>query len=91
MVGDARATGAIGPCEPIEVVVRWASALTGVLLTRNIGAGSPIAIDPVGLAEALQHELLRGWGASSEAIDRADQHLVDLRRSGPLAPVPDRG
>ena len=80
--------GAIDACEPIELVVRWASALTGVLLTRNIGGGSPIVIEPARLANDLQRELLRGWGATPDALEQAEAHVARLAAGGPLAPPP---
>lgn len=86
VVAEGRDLGALQPGEPIEAVVRLAAGLTGVLLTRNIGQGSPIIIEPARLATDLQRDLLRGWGAAPEALAAADRHVAVLAGQGPLAP-----
>lgn len=91
--GEVVAAGAVGVIEvddPMDVVIRWAAALTGVLLTTNLAPLNPRAFDGRRLAPVLQRDLLTGWGAPSELVARAEQHVTDLAAVGPLAPpVPD--
>ncbi len=89
--GEVVAAGAVGAIEvsdPMDVVIRWAASLTGVLLTANLASLNPRAFDGRRLAPILQRDLLAGWGAPRELIDRAEAHVADLETSGPLAPLP---
>jgi AcrR family transcriptional regulator len=87
--GEVVAAGAVGVIEvddPMDVVIRWAAALTGVLLTTNLAPLNPRAFDGRRLAPVLQHDLLVGWGAPKELVVRAEAHVAELAGSGPLAP-----
>ncbi|MCU1378664.1 MAG: Transcriptional regulator, TetR family protein [Acidimicrobiales bacterium] len=75
--------------DPMDLVIRWAAALTGVLLTSNLAPLNPKAFDGRRLARILQSDLLRGWGASPERVARAEQHVAALEAGGPLAPPLD--
>lgn len=72
--------------EPMDVVIRWAAALTGVLLTTNMAPLNPRAFDGRRLARILQHDLLLGWGAPPSVVAVAEAHLEALEATGPLAP-----
>jgi AcrR family transcriptional regulator len=87
-VDAAIAVDAIAADDPIELVIRLAAGMTGVLLTANLGTGGPIEIDAPPLARRLLHELLLGWGASAEAVAAAAEHVERLVAAGPLAPIP---
>jgi AcrR family transcriptional regulator len=89
-VAEACEVGAIAADEPVDLVIRLAAGMTGVLLTANLGPGGPIAFDPPSLARRLQRELLLGWGASADAVARAEAHADELAATGPLAPNPER-
>jgi AcrR family transcriptional regulator len=82
----AVAIGAIRVDDPMDVVIRWAAALTGVLLTANLASLNPRAFDGRRLAPILQRDLLAGWGAPPELIDRAEAHVAELEAEGQLAP-----
>lgn len=88
--GEVVAAGAVGVIvvdDPMDLVIRWAAALTGVLLTTNLAPLNPRAFDGRRLAPVLQRDLLLGWGAPAALVDRAEAHVADLEASGPLAPV----
>lgn len=87
-VEDAEATGAIVVDDPMNLVIRWAAALTGALLTGNLAALNPEAFDGQRLAMNLQHDLLVGWGASAVQVSTALRHVDALAGDGPLAPIP---
>jgi AcrR family transcriptional regulator len=85
-VTAAAAVGAITVDEPRDVVIRWAAALTGVLLTSNLAPLNPDAFDGRRLARILQRDLLAGWGAPADALAAAERHVADLEAGGDLAP-----
>ena len=78
--------GAIEVDDPMDVVIRWAAALTGALLTSNLAPLNPTAFDGRRLARLLQRDLLLGWGAPPELVDRAEAHVEALAAAGSLAP-----
>ena len=91
--GEVVAAGAVGVVavdDPMDVVIRWAAALTGVLLTTNLAPLNPRAFDGRRLAPILQRDLLLGWGAPKALVERAEAHVADLERAGPLAPAAAR-
>lgn len=81
-VESATRSGAIGAQEPMDLVIRWAAALTGALLTSNLASLNPLAFDGSRLAVNLQRDLLLGWGGSVAAVDRAEAHVEELRSEG---------
>ncbi|NLD76138.1 MAG: helix-turn-helix transcriptional regulator [Acidimicrobiales bacterium] len=83
----AAAAGVVTVDDPMDVVIRWAAALTGVLLTTNLAPLNPRAFDGRRLAPVLQRDLLLGWGAPAHLLDRAEAHVVELEAVGPLAPA----
>lgn len=83
---DGVAAGAVVVDDPMDVVIRWAAALTGVLLTSNLAPLNPTAFDGRRLARILQHDLLLAWAVSPELVARAEAHVADLEAEGPLAP-----
>ncbi len=85
-VVHAATLGAIVIDDAMDVVIRWAAALTGVLLTSNLAPLNPRAFDGRRLAPVLQRDLLAGWGARADLIDRAEAHVAELVAAGPLAP-----
>lgn len=85
-VEEGEALGAIHVGDPMDVVIRWAAALTGALLTSNLAPLNPRAFDGRRLAHLLQRDLLLGWGADPELLRRAEAHLEELARTGSLAP-----
>lgn len=72
--------------DAMDVVIRWAAALTGTLLTSNMAPLNPRAFDGPRLARILQHDLLLGWGADRNRLARAEAHVAELAASGSLAP-----
>ena len=78
--------GVIVVDDAMDVVIRWAAALTGVLLTSNLAPLNPRAFDGRRLARVLQHDLLAGWGVSADLLERAEAHVEALESVGPLAP-----
>jgi AcrR family transcriptional regulator len=87
-VDDATRVGAIAVDDPMNVVIRWAAALTGALLTGSLVDLNPEAFDGPRLARHLQRDLLAGWGVPAASLDRAESHVRTLRGDGPLAPEP---
>lgn len=85
-VEEGVALGAIRVGDAMDVVIRWAAALTGTLLTSNLAPLNPRAFDGRRLAHLLQRDLLLGWGAAPELVDRAEEHLAELAATGSLAP-----
>ena len=85
-VVTAAGLGAIEVDDPMDVVIRWAAALTGVLLTSNLAPLNPVAFDGRRLATVLQRDLLLGWGAPRALVERAEEHVAQLAAAGPLAP-----
>ena len=85
-VVTASEAGAVAVDDPMDVVVRWAAALTGALLTSNLAPLNPVAFDGRRLALLLQRDLLLGWGAAPALVDRAEAHVAALEAAGPLAP-----
>lgn len=83
---EVGAVAAVAGDDPMDVVIRWAAALTGALLTSNMAPLNPKAFDGRRLARQLQHDLLVGWGAPAEALVRAEDHVARLEADGPLAP-----
>ena len=83
---EVGAVPAIASDDPMDVVIRWAAALTGTLLTSNMAPLNPKAFDGRRLARLLQHDLLLGWGADPARLAQAEQHVADLEAEGPLAP-----
>lgn len=89
VVVGASEAGAIRPLvDPAGAVVRWAAALTGVLLTENVAQVAEYPFEPKALARELLHELLLGWGATDEDVARVEAHVAALAADGPLAPRP---
>ena len=86
-VEEGVALGAIRVGDAMDVVIRWAAALTGALLTSNLAPLNPRAFDGRRLALLLQRDLLLGWGADPERVDAAERHATELARSGSLAPA----
>lgn len=87
-VEAAASAGAIQVDDAMNLVIRWAAALTGALLTGNLASLNPEAFDGQRLAVNLQHDLLIGWGATAEQVALASRHVETLAAGGPLAPVP---
>lgn len=87
-VVDAQAVGAIGEGDAMNMVVRWAAALTGALLTGRLAPLNREAFDGTRLAQNLQRDLLAGWGADPVDLERAVGHVDELRSQGSLAPEP---
>lgn len=85
-VVTAAGLGAIEVGDAMDVVIRWAAALTGVLLTSNLAPLNPVAFDGRRLATILQRDLLLGWGAPRALVERAEEHVAQLEAAGPLAP-----
>lgn len=85
-VATANRIGAITVDDAMDVVIRWASALTGVLMVSNLAPLNPRAFDGRRLGPLLQRDLLAGWGACAELIERAEAHVKQLEADGPLAP-----
>lgn len=88
-VEAAGALGVIDVADPMDLVIRWAAALTGALLTSNLAPLNPTAFDGRRMARALQHDLLLGWGAPTALVTKAEAHLHHLADQGPLAPRVD--
>jgi AcrR family transcriptional regulator len=84
---EAGAIDDLGGTDPMDIVIRWAAALTGVLLTTNLAPLNPRAFDGLRLARVLQRDLLLGWGAPRSAVDRAEAHVAALEAEGSLAPL----
>lgn len=80
------AMAGIADDDPMDVVIRWAAALTGVLLTSNLAPLNPRAFDGRRLARVLQRDLLLGWGAPLSSVKAAEDHIAALRSDGALAP-----
>lgn len=78
--------GAVQVGDEMDLVVRWAAALTGALLTSNLKPVDLAAFDGSRLARLLQRDLLLGWGAAPDLVDRAERHVALLAEEGPLAP-----
>ena len=87
-VEAAASAGAIEVDDAMNLVIRWAAALTGALLTGNLAPLNPKAFDGQRLALNLQRDLLIGWGASTTQVQLAFAHVEALAASGSLAPVP---
>lgn len=88
--GEVVAAGEVGAIrvdDPMDLVIRWAAALTGVLLTTNLAPLNERAFDGRRLAPVLQRDLLLGWGAEAALVDRAEDHVAALEADGPLAPT----
>lgn len=88
VVGASEAGAIRSQHDPAGAVVRWAAALTGVLLTENIAQVPDYPFEPRALARELLHELLLGWGARPEHVERVEAHIAALEADGPLAPPP---
>ncbi|MEI7592605.1 MAG: helix-turn-helix domain-containing protein [Actinomycetes bacterium] len=71
-----------------ERVVRWITALNGVLLVDNLGPLNRHLFRAQHLARALTADLLVGWGASRPDVEVAASHVERLSAIGPLAPSP---
>ncbi len=87
-VEAAVAVDAIQVDDAMNLVVRWAAALTGALLAGNLASLNPEAFDGQRLAINLQRDLLRGWGATSDQVAQAFGHVDDLSTEASLAPIP---
>jgi AcrR family transcriptional regulator len=85
-VTEAGERGAIVVDDAMALVIRWAAALTGCLLTMNLSPLNPVAFDGRRLARLVQHDLLAGWGAPADALRRAEDHVAFLEQVAPLAP-----
>ena len=87
-VEAAAAVDAIHVDDAMNLVVRWAAALTGALLAGNLASLNPEAFDGQRLAINLQRDLLQGWGATSDQVTQAFVHVEDLSADASLAPIP---
>lgn len=87
-VAAAGEVGAIRVDDAMNLVIRWAAALTGALLTGNLAPLNPEAFDGQRLALNLQRDLLLGWGASPGDVSTATAHVDGLASEAPLAPEP---
>ena len=91
----ARAEGmldTVADDDPMHVVIRWAAALTGALLTSNLSPLNPVAFDGPLLACQIQRDLMLGWGAPPDLVKQALAHVDALAAGGPLAAkLPEAG
>ena len=87
-VEAAADVGAIRVDDAMNLVIRWAAALTGALLAGNLASLNPEAFDGQRLAINLQRDLLMGWGATRDQVTQAFDHVDELAREASLAPVP---
>lgn len=77
--------GALDAGDALQRTVVLAASLNGVLLLGHIARVDPELFDPSRQAEALVHDLLRGWGADPEALQAARERVDALAEAGPLA------
>lgn len=85
-LAEAAESGQLDPGPQLERVIIWAACLGGVLETDSL---SPYIAELGGgrLARVTNLDLLRGWGAPPELLDRATTLIDDLARAGSLAPI----
>jgi AcrR family transcriptional regulator len=88
LLDDAVEAGAIEPGDSLDRVVRWMSALNGVLLLERISPVDRYLFRAPHHGRRLTGDLLVGWGAERSAVEVAESHVDRLAALGPLAPPP---
>jgi AcrR family transcriptional regulator len=78
--------GALAPGDAMDRTVVLLATINGVLAVDNLSRVDADLFDGRRLALATLPVLLGGWGASTDAIERAGRPLEALARRGPLAP-----
>jgi AcrR family transcriptional regulator len=86
LLDEAASLGAITAAGSWERVVLWLAAINGVVQTARLAIYDPVLFGGVRLATQLNLDLLRGWGADPDELDRASRHIDRLAAEGPLAP-----
>jgi AcrR family transcriptional regulator len=86
VLDQAAEVGALAPADPWPRVISWVAAVNGVVQTGRLAVYDPDLFHGAELAAQLNLDLLRGWGAPSDALAAATE-LVDRQAdAGPLAP-----
>lgn len=85
-IDEAQAAGAIEPGSSIDRAAIWAGALSGVLESDDLEQYLPEVFGGARLARQANLDLLRGWGADADALQRSSDFVDELAASGSLAP-----
>jgi AcrR family transcriptional regulator len=86
ILDQAVEVGALRPGEPWARVVSWVAAVNGVAQTSRLAVYDQQLFEGRGLADQLNVDLLRGWGADEAALAEAVALVDELAARGPLAP-----
>lgn len=84
----AAAAGALDEGDPMDRTVTLLATINGVLAVDNLARVDADLFDGRRLALATIPVLLRGWGATGDAVARATRPVDALAARGPIAPTP---
>lgn len=84
---DAIEVGVLDPGASVERGVSIVAALTGVLMTSNLGDWDQALFDGPRLAREILGHVFVGWGARHDRLDRARSLLDEFTASHSLAPA----
>jgi AcrR family transcriptional regulator len=90
VIDEAQDGGVIDDGDAWSRVVAWLAAVNGVVQVSRLAMWDAELLDGARLAALLSHDLVLGWGASTDELARAETHILRLEGRGPLAPpVPE--
>jgi AcrR family transcriptional regulator len=85
----AVAAGALAEGDNTQRALLLVSSVSGVLQMAKVGAWDSALADQRQLATSVSADILVGWGADRDALERADGHLAAFRAEHRIAPRPD--
>jgi len=83
-IDGAAAVGAIDDGDSLARAILWLTAFGGVFVADDLEPYLPDVLGGGRLVRRLNADLLVGWGASRDAVERLDAAIDDLRGTPPL-------
>lgn len=87
VLDQAVEVGALTPADPWPRVIAWVAAINGVVQTTRLAVYDDELFEGRRLADQLNLDLIRGWGAPADALAAAEALVAELEGRGPLAPL----
>ena len=85
VINDAQVKGALRPGDSVDRAAMWAASISGVLQTDDLQRFVPQVFGGTRLAQLVNLDLIRGWGADPGRLDAASARVDRFAESQPLA------
>jgi AcrR family transcriptional regulator len=86
ILDQAVEVGALRAADPWARVISWVAAINGVAQTSRLAVYDDQLFEGRRLADQLNLDLIRGWGAPADALAAGAALVDELAARGPLAP-----